>query len=99
MLHSTRLPSQTQHFWAETYLNSLRRTVQAAGATVPALFRVFDNGDLLTRVKMNDVERAVVITGRTFRAFFKIDDRRHLQAPSHDLLKVTGVATRRNAVS
>ena len=54
-----RVHLQTEHLRTKPDRDGLHRTVQAAGAAMPALLRVLDDWKLLSLIKMDHVQRAV----------------------------------------
>jgi hypothetical protein len=62
-------------------LNCVRRTLQPAGSTVPALDRIIDDGFLFPIRPVKHIARADLVAVPALLAFF-VDDGRHELSPS-----------------
>ena len=72
---------KTEHLGSKTYLNGCYRTIETAGTTMPALFRVLHYGKLLPFVEMDHIERTVQIARAAFLTLLQVDDRWHRPHP------------------
>ncbi len=68
---------KTEHFRTEPYGDGLYRTIETAGAAVPALIRILDNRKLLSFIEMDHIQRAMHVAGSTSLALLEIDHRGH----------------------
>src|SRR5271157_2260736 len=68
----TRLSLYVQHFRSEFDRNCLDRTVQPAGAAMPALVRILNGRDLRLLVEQNHIQRAVRVTGSAAFTYLQI---------------------------